>query len=510
MINIIFSFCLYGAIGWVFYILLKRKAFFSLSVLSLYFLFQLFVFISAILSESIFWAIFITATSFFLWSWLFLVFFVPALFFDFWRARKIRMQNIGTQDNKSKNKIALAVLIFVALVVGFIFVKYPELYRGENRGNNEIDLTEDFSDSSISFKINPKDYSLVGYPLEQSPIYSRLPEYCFNPEDKSSTVQQDTRIVKNNNEVVVPSMRQLIFASENKEPNCITIVGIFSAPVDGKYLYLKVSELSFKEHLDWPIYRLDLSDLSIKKSSYVSTGGSIRTEEGFIVNKNELLFDGKKVIRWDDREVYMVNLETDSKTTLYSTPQNQWLVSNINPTDVIGKFLDTDVKIKGNNILIGVYDKNKTFAKNSPGYHDYDVNYEFVNRTTIPILDNNKTDLTKDFGEVGIIVISPKPDQMVSSPLKITGYIYDFGDGWEADFGSVELVDGNGKRIAIAGLGVDSTDDEGTYKEPPYGFEATLVFNTPKTKKGVLKFDQHCAKGADCGPGFDVSINFDK
>src|SRR3989344_2834345 len=100
MISIIFSLGFYGAIGFVFYVLLRRKAFFSLSVLGLYFLFLLFVFITTVFDQSVFWAVFATLASFLIWSWIFLIFFMPALFFDFWRSKRIRMQNIGMQDNK--------------------------------------------------------------------------------------------------------------------------------------------------------------------------------------------------------------------------------------------------------------------------------------------------------------------------------------------------------------------------------------------------------------------------
>jgi hypothetical protein len=260
-------------------------------------------------------------------------------------------------------------------------------------GNGKVDMAEDINDTSVSFKINQKDYSLANYPLKDSPIYNQLPEYCFDADNKSQTVQQDTRLVKNNNEIVIPSVRQIIFASENKEPNCVTKVDVFSAPSDGKYLYLKVSELSFKEHSNWSVYRLDLSNLSVKELSSIDTGGSIRIEggesfTGFIDNNGTLLPDGKRLVHWDEKSVYLVNLETDSKSILYTAPQNQWLVSNVNPQDVIGKFFDTDIKVKGNNVTVGVYDKNETFVKNPPGYHDYDINYKLINRITIPIPDN--------------------------------------------------------------------------------------------------------------------------
>jgi len=364
MISIIFSLGFYGAIGFVFYVLLRRKAFFSLSVLGLYFLFLLFVFITTVFDQSVFWAVFATLASFLIWSWIFLIFFMPALFFDFWRSKRIRMQNIGMQDNKRKITIAVIVFIFIAIIAGFIFVKYPELFKWERELENNLNLGE-----PRIIIISPKqtegtlDYSLIDYPLKQSPIYNQLNEYCSDLKEEPWTIQQDARLVKNSNEVIIPSIRQLIFASGNEEPNCVTIVKVFSVPQSGKYLYLEVSKLTFKEHFSWPIYRLDLSDLSIKKLS-ISAGGSIRVEEGenfmgFLSSNNTLLSDGKKLVWWDEKKVYLINLEKDSESILYTAPQNQWLISGVDPEDVIGQFFNTDVQIdkNQNQITIGVYDK---------------------------------------------------------------------------------------------------------------------------------------------------------
>lgn len=135
---IIFSLGFCGAVGFVFYVLLKRKAFASLSVLGLYFLFHLFVFIIGVFSENVFWGVVMTGMSLLYWSWLFLVFFVPSLFFDFWRVKRVNIQN-----NKNKIKITVIILIFIVFVAGFIFVKYPEFFKGENNKNDSLDEIED-------------------------------------------------------------------------------------------------------------------------------------------------------------------------------------------------------------------------------------------------------------------------------------------------------------------------------------------------------------------------------
>lgn len=246
---IIFSLSFYGAIGFVFYVLLKRKAFASLSVLGLYFLFHLFVFIIGVFNENVFWGVFMTGMSLLYWSWLFLVFFVPSLFFDFWRIKRVNIQN-----NKNKIKITAIALIFIVFVSGFIFVKYPELFK-------------------------------------------------------------------------------------------------------------------------------------------------------------------------------MENIEIDSM---------------------------------------------------------------------------------EDFGDVGIIVTLPQSGQIVYSPLKINGHINDnFKGGWEGDFGSVELLDANRKRIASKQLVVDATDEQGEYKERPYFFESTLLFDMPQTEFGTLIFYEHTARG-DMTEKLKLPVKFGK
>lgn len=323
-------------------------------------------------------------------------------------------QHIQTPQSmffRGKTKIIAIAFIVVILGIGIYFWMKNEVAKPDEQQNTQTqNQSSSFSDDgSVSAETNPKDYSLVDYPLKESPVYDQLKnlelklrlkqaeksgdygneyEFCFDSSKESWTVQKDTRLVKNSGEIVIPSIRQLIFASENKEPNCVTEIGLFSAPTDGKYLYLTVSELSFKEGMSWPVYRLDLSNLSVEKLLLISVGGDIQTEEGFILNENKLLPDGKRVVRWNDKDVFLVNLETDSRRIIYTAPDNQWLVSNVNPSDVIGKFLDTDVKVDGNQVTIGVYDQNKTFTKNPSGYQDYDINYVLVNQVTIPIPAN--------------------------------------------------------------------------------------------------------------------------
>ncbi|MCK6462507.1 MAG: hypothetical protein L6Q29_01665 [Candidatus Pacebacteria bacterium] len=296
---------------------------------------------------------------------------------------------------KKYKLLIIIILVIVVFAAGFAFVKYSELYK-KNSGKTD------------SNKIIPKDYSLVGYSLKSSPIYSELPDYCSDPKQEPWTIQKDVQLVKNGNEIIVPSLLQLIFASDNEKPNCITEISIFSAPKNGKYLYLEVPELSFKEHLNRPIYRLDLSNLSVKKLSNVSIGGSNTVEEdgkffGFIIANNVLLPDGKRLIQWDENGVYLVDMKTDYKNILYTAPQNQWLISSIDPEDAVGQIFNTDVKIEGNQIVIGIYDKNisqdgKVVFDNDgdinwkeldpSGEHMIEPKFKFIEKVTISIPKN--------------------------------------------------------------------------------------------------------------------------
>jgi hypothetical protein len=85
----------------------------------------------------------------------------------------------------------------------------------------------------------------------------------------------------------------------------------------------------------------------------------------------------------------------------------------------------------------------------------------------------------------GIVVTSPQPNQLVSSPLKISGYVQ--GGGWggfEGEVGSVVLEGPYGDKMGTAIL--KATTD---WMKPQVYFEATLAFNLPSTSdRGTLVF----------------------
>ncbi|MFA4937137.1 MAG: hypothetical protein WC575_02510 [Patescibacteria group bacterium] len=206
--------------------------------------------------------------------------------------------------------------------------------------------------------INLKDYSLINYPLKQSPIYNQLDKSCY--EDYWSDAE-DTKLVKNKTEILIPSLLQLISSGEKEKPSCAMYIELFSAPSDGKYLYFKTA---YHLESDVPysginaIYSLDLSNLTIKElavSNFIATYDLYR---GWASDSYKILADGKRLIKWDMNGVYIINLETDSKNNLFVVKENQWLISNI--TFGMGQNAEYNIKVNGNQIIIGIYDKTKT------------------------------------------------------------------------------------------------------------------------------------------------------
>jgi hypothetical protein len=271
-------------------------------------------------------------------------------------------QPIAPQDNKNKIIIVVvASVIITALVVGasvYFLVKPKSDNNQQNTQISNSPTSSSTNDNNVVSAINPKNYSLVNYPLKQSSVYSQLDKDCLGSYWSDA---QDTRLVKNQTEILIPSLLQVISSSENQKPNCAMSVSIFSAPSDGKYLYLQTS---YNTGSDVPysglsgLYRLDLSNLSVNKLAVTEFLSATDLYRGSASDSYQLLADGKRLVKWNMSGAYLINLEMDSKNTLYSAPQNQWLISSIEFG--MGQIAVYDVKINGNQVVIGVYDKTKT------------------------------------------------------------------------------------------------------------------------------------------------------
>ncbi len=91
----------------------------------------------------------------------------------------------------------------------------------------------------------------------------------------------------------------------------------------------------------------------------------------------------------------------------------------------------------------------------------------------------------------GIEVTSPKPNDVISSPLKITGLVH--GDGWngfEGQVGIVDLIDNGGNQLTY-GILKGTTE----WTTSPTNFETTLEFSPVPGTSGSLVFKNENPSG---------------
>ncbi len=230
-------------------------------------------------------------------------------------------------------------------------------------------------------QINPQDYSINIYPISQSPIYKSLSPDCLNKINQFTVGRTDFRLLDKKGEIIVPSLKKLIYDADNSEdqPKCYDLlVDIFSKPSNGNYLYLKsYSDLGSDapySGLD-ALYRLDLSNLSLNKLIVTNFIADFDLYRGGEDNTYKILSDGKRLIKWNQNGVYLINLETDTNTALYQAPTNSWLISDV--YFEMGQMAGYDIKITDNKIELGVYDKTKTQNDKTVTVDQYDnVDYD--------------------------------------------------------------------------------------------------------------------------------------
>jgi len=91
----------------------------------------------------------------------------------------------------------------------------------------------------------------------------------------------------------------------------------------------------------------------------------------------------------------------------------------------------------------------------------------------------------------GIVVTSPKANDVVSSPIKIKGTTNAGGwSGFEGQVGTVQLLDYKGNKVA---QGILTATTEWT--KPPVSFESTLTFQTKVTGPMTLLFSNENPSG---------------
>lgn len=287
------------------------------------------------------------------------------------------------QNSIMKKIIAISLVILGIIGTGaYLVFKNSTIPKSQSQSNSIITV------------INPKDYSLIKYPLKQSPIYNQIDKECMEFGDSNWIDSQDARIVKSGNETIIPSLLQLISFSDGAKQICESLLDskIFSAPADGKYLYLQINPSTVYDYAPSRVYRLDLSNLLAKDLSAVphESPSMHYAYNGISNGEYRLLPDGKRVVKWSDTVVYLFNMETNSADTLYIVPQNQGLTSRFTEDEIVG-YSNYDIKIDGNNIIVGVYEEinfqdDKSAMVDENNFKSFSP--KFVNRVTIPIPSN--------------------------------------------------------------------------------------------------------------------------
>jgi len=217
------------------------------------------------------------------------------------------------------------------------------------------------------------DYLFIKFPMLDSPLYSELAKECSNFSDEGPSYgaiaySDDVRLVRDGAEIVVPSLKQMIFEADKAQSNndfastCSSLfIGILPAKFSNDYIYINIQRYFYMGYLYaddlGALYRLDLKNRSLKKMTTVN---------GISKNDYKILEDGKRLVQWDRNGVYLINLETDLKTNLYIAPKNEWLVSSVEYEDEFGQFDYYNVQVNEARdglakwVTINVYDKNKT------------------------------------------------------------------------------------------------------------------------------------------------------
>ncbi|MBM2817812.1 MAG: hypothetical protein HW401_402 [Parcubacteria group bacterium] len=129
----------------------------------------------------------------------------------------------------------VAIIIIVLILIGgayFVFSKKDRKISIQDTENQNSQSNQSSSGNlPKNSAINPKDYSLVEYPIKDSPIDMTKCDYS-DPNNK------DVRLIKNGNEVIAPSLIQIISAYKKELDVCNMVITVFSVPTEGRYLYL--------------------------------------------------------------------------------------------------------------------------------------------------------------------------------------------------------------------------------------------------------------------------------
>ncbi len=106
-----------------------------------------------------------------------------------------------------------------------------------------------------------------------------------------------------------------------------------------------------------------------------------------------------------------------------------------------------------------------------------------------------------------IVVVSPQSGQVVSSPLKISGYASKGKWGvFEGEAGNASLFDSSGRKLGVAILKVTNFSYEPSVTQ--FNFEGSINFSVPQTETGYLIFTGNDPSGFREAGEFRVEVRF--
>lgn len=113
--------------------------------------------------------------------------------------------------------------------------------------------------------------------------------------------------------------------------------------------------------------------------------------------------------------------------------------------------------------------------------------------------------IVTDFAESVLIrVYSPRPQDLVSSPLSIYGTVKQKWGIFEGEAGTVTLYDGNGKNLGVGILRVDGD----WMRDPELKFETEINFTKPSTSSGMLVFIGNSPKEGSFAGSYKLPVVF--
>jgi hypothetical protein len=270
----------------------------------------------------------------------------------------------------SKNKLnkeVTALIVIIILVLGGVFyllVKSDQAMRKDNSGFNKIENHSSSTNSTIptstsniydrsdvplfpSLHVAARSdtdnahYNIVKYPFKDSPYFNIALTCMEELSNKNENLDyakrymstlNDFKLVSFNGETIIPSLRKFTATTEN---SCLGgELDIYSKPENDSHIYLQMFYIYENDAFNpglYKIYDLNLSDLSMTPLKISRVLINDERIGDYVESTTRLLPDGKHVIKWTYKDIYLVDLANDSSKIIYSVPEGTWLVSSLNP-----------------------------------------------------------------------------------------------------------------------------------------------------------------------------------